>query len=109
MEPTNKNSITVTEDLKRLDYSHHYKSSSGFSVELDNQLITEFSTTTEEYQRHVSLIGDEMYIKESLVYSKASGELVGFCDIGDINNHLLQLEQKYQNDIHQVILWSSLR
>ena len=81
------------------DYSHHYKSSSGFSVELDNQLITEFSsTTTEEYQRHVSLIGDEMYIKESLVYSKASGELVGFCDIGDINNHLLQLEQKYQND-----------
>ena len=94
MEPTNKNSITVTEDLKRLDYSHHYKSSSGFSV----------STTTEEYQGHVSLIGDEMYIKESLVYSKASGELVGFCDIGDINNHLLQLEQKYQNDIHQVIL-----
>ena len=60
--------------------------------------MTEFSTTTEEYQRHVSLIGDEMYIKESLVYSKASGELVGFCDIGDINNHLLQLEQKYQND-----------
>ena len=80
------------------DYSHHYKSSSGFSVELDNQLMTEFSTTTEEYQRHVSLIGDEMYIKESLVYSKASGELVGFCDIGDINNHLLQLEQKYQKD-----------
>ena len=80
------------------DYSHHYKSSSGFSVELDNQLMTKFSSTTEEYQGHVSLIDNEMYIKESLVYSKASGELVGFCEIGDINDHFLLLEQKYQKD-----------
>ena len=41
---------------------------------------------------HLPIIGDEMYIKEDLVYSKSTGELVGFRDIGDINEYLLKLE-----------------
>lgn len=38
-----------------------------------------------------------MYIKEDLVYCKNTGDLIGFFDIGDINNHLLKLEEKYNN------------
>ena len=38
-----------------------------------------------------------MYIKEGLVYNKHNGELIGYCDLGDINNHLLQLENEYKN------------
>ena len=52
------------------------------------------------FQKHVSLIGDEMYIKEGLVYNKHNGELIGYRDLGDINNHLLQLEKEYQNQNH---------
>ena len=39
------------------------------------------------------LLLDEMHIKEGLVYDKHSGKLIGFVDLGDINNHLLQLEK----------------
>ena len=34
-----------------------------------------------------------MHIKEGLVYDKHTGELIGFTDLGDINSHLLSLEQ----------------
>ena len=36
---------------------------------------------------------DEMYIKQDLVYDKHTGEIVGFTNLGDINNHLIQLER----------------
>ena len=34
-----------------------------------------------------------MYIKENLVYNKHSGKLVGFVDLGNVNNHLLLFER----------------
>ena len=39
------------------------------------------------------IILDETSIHEDLVYNKDSEELVGFTDLGDINNHLLKFEQ----------------
>ena len=38
------------------------------------------------------LLIDEMYIKENIVYSKHTGRIVGFTDLGDVNNHLLRLD-----------------
>ena len=35
-----------------------------------------------------------MKIKEGLIYNKISGEIVGFTNIGDINQELLRLEQE---------------
>ena len=35
-----------------------------------------------------------MKIKEGLVYNKYSGEMIGFTDLGDINNELVKLEQE---------------
>ena len=35
---------------------------------------------------------DEMHIKDNLVYDKIDGKLVGFIDLGETNNHLLDLE-----------------
>ena len=49
----------------------------------------------EPFQKYVSIIADEMHVKEGLVY-KFNGELVGFCDLGEINNHLISLEKEYQ-------------
>jgi len=46
-----------------------------------------------ELKRYVSLIIDEMKIKEGLVYNKHSGKVIGFTDLGDINNELIQLEK----------------
>ena len=34
-----------------------------------------------------------MHVKENLVYDKFSGELIGFSDMGDTNEHLLRLKE----------------
>ena len=80
--------------------SNALDSSSGFSNELDEQLFCDAKVSSlQEFQKYVGLVGDEMYIKEGLVYDKSTGKLVGYCDIGNINNHLLLLEKEYmEND-----------
>ena len=44
----------------------------------------------EEWQKMVLLLIDEMYIKEDIIYNKHTGRIVGFTDLGDVNNHLLR-------------------
>ena len=41
---------------------------------------------------------DEIHIKNELVYDKHSGVLIGFENLGDINNHLLQYEAAISGD-----------
>lgn len=36
---------------------------------------------------------DEMHVKEDLIYNKHSGELIGFMNLGDINNHFINLQR----------------
>lgn len=45
-----------------------------------------------ELAQYVLLVIDEMHIREDLVYDKHSGELIGFTNLGDINQHLLAFE-----------------
>ena len=49
--------------------------------------------TCEEREKCVLLILDEMHVRENLVYNKHSGSLVGFANLGDVNNHLLTFER----------------
>ena len=46
-------------------------------------------STLNEPQKHVSILVDEMKIQQNLVYNKQSGKLIGFRDLGDVNNELL--------------------
>ena len=82
-------------------YSNALDSSSGLSNELDEQLFCDAKVSSlQEFQKYVGLVWDEMYIKEGLVYDKSTAKLVVYCDIGNINNHLLLLENKYmENDV----------
>ena len=36
---------------------------------------------------------DEMHIKEGLVFDKHSGELIGFTSLGEMNDHIANLEK----------------
>ena len=76
------------------NYTHHVKATNGFSAEVDMQLCQaanlKSSTAIDQY---VILLLDEMHIKESLVHDKYTGDLIGFTDLGDINSHVLALEQ----------------
>ena len=49
--------------------------------------------TLEDYQKYVALIFDEMKIKKGIVYDKHECKVVGFVDVGSVNNTLCLFEQ----------------
>lgn len=76
------------------DYTHHLKPVPGYSAGVDAQLHSAAKLDKcEEREKCVLLLLDEMYVKQDLVYSKTTGELVGFVNLGDINMHLLAFER----------------
>ena len=44
------------------------------------------------------LLLDEMHVREDLVYDKHKGELIGFTNLGDINDHLDAYEKALSGD-----------
>ena len=94
------------------DYTYYTKASIGFSCSVDKQLMDSAKISEcPESERYVTIIMDEMKIRENLVYNKHTGkqalhvykmhksllqklgEIIGYINFGDINNHLLELEQ----------------
>ena len=75
------------------DYTNCVKASSGFSYEVDMLLMKAASIPTcDDWQKLVILLLDEMHIKEDLVYNKHTGQMIGFTNLGEMNNHLLAFE-----------------
>ena len=44
------------------------------------------------------LIMDEVHIKHDLVYDKYEGCLIGFVDLGEVNNQLIEFEKALAGD-----------
>ena len=49
-------------------------------------------TSCFEHEKYVGILVDEMHVKEDLVYDKHEVKLLGFINLGDTNNQLLQFE-----------------
>ena len=76
------------------DYTHYFQNKSGFQDEVNQQLLEEVEKLKLSAERqYVGVLIDEMKVKEGLVYNKISGEIVGFTNLGDVNEQLLRLEQ----------------
>ena len=74
------------------DYTHYIKARSGFSTEVDNDLLRVAKyKDLKDWEKCTVLLIDEMYIKEDLVYDKYTGALVGFTNLGETNEHLLKV------------------
>lgn len=85
--------LTLPSERTLRDYTHIVKAKPGLQPDVDEQLIKEAKLgEVLEHQKYVALIFYEVKIKD-LVYKKHSGELIGFVDITDINQHLTALEQ----------------
>ena len=81
--------LTLPSERTLRDYTHFIKPDVGFSNEVDLQLLKEARLeSARKTKQYVCLIFDEVKVKENLVYDKHSGEMIGFTDIGDINNCL---------------------
>ena len=73
------------------DYTYYITTSIGFSAEVDSDLA-HVADLSQDLSKYVTLIIDEVHIKEDLVYDKHEGCLIGFVDLGSINNQLLEFE-----------------
>ena len=78
-------SLPSTRTLR--DYTHYNDTTIGFSIKTDQDLL-KLTRDYKPWQKLVNLTMDEMYIREGVVYDKHAGQMIGFTDMGDINNHL---------------------
>ena len=94
----NSGVIRLPSERTLKDYKHFTPSVVGFSVSTDLQLLDHLKQQKpRQLSKYVNIVIDEMYIKEGLVYDKATGTLVGYEDLGEVNNVLMEAEQKFQN------------
>jgi len=89
------------------DYTHYIKSQIGFSSEIDRALV-DAADLSKDHNKYVVLVMDEMFIKSDLVYDKHDGSLIGFINISNINNQLLEFEAMIDKGDSQPSLASSM-
>ena len=78
------------------DYTHYIKSKVGFSSDVD-QAIVDAANLSVDQHKYITLVMDEIYIKSDLVYEKHEGTLIGFVNVGDTNNQILEFETIISN------------
>ena len=77
---------------------YFFQSKVGFQAETDKMLIEEAKLKgLPEWKKFVMLF-DEMKLSESLVYDKHSAQVIGFVQLGDVNDQLTQFEHSV--DVH---------
>ena len=79
------------------DYQHFAPPVTGFSSEYDKQLL-DLAKKSGVLSKHVVIMIDEMYVKESLVFDKHAGALTGFLDLGNVTTHLIDYECQSQEN-----------
>ena len=85
--------LTLPSERTLRDYTHCIKAGVGFIPEVDVQLVKEANVISEK-DSFIVLSWDEMKIKEDLVFDKHTCNLVGFTNVGDINDILDKVEQQ---------------
>lgn len=82
------------------DYTHFIKAGVGVQPEVTNQLVKEASVE-QEYQKYVAVVFDEMKVKEGLVYDKNECKIIGFIDLGPVNNAFASFEHTLEESSGQ--------
>ena len=81
------------------DYTYHVQASTGFSTEVDKMLMQAAKVDTcPTREKCTILLLDEMHLREDLVFDKHTGAMIGFANLGDINDHLVQFEKCLMED-----------
>ncbi len=76
------------------DYRHHSPAKSGFSNSFDLQLLECVRTTKPlDLVKYITVLVDEMYVREGVVYRKSTGDLTGFVELSDIDTYLDEYER----------------
>ena len=82
--------VILKENFVRL-YTYYALTNIGFSDAADEQLLR-MADMSKEMNKYVGLVFDEVHIRADLVFDKHEGSLVGFVNLGEVNNHLMRFE-----------------
>ncbi|XP_041476452.1 uncharacterized protein LOC121424753 isoform X2 [Lytechinus variegatus] len=78
-------------------YTHYTDAKTGVHQDVIDQFVSGIKFSNDS-QRNVSLLCDEMKIHSGVVYSASTGSLLGFVDVGSINNELRAFENKMESN-----------
>ena len=94
----NSGVLTLPSDRTLRDYKHCVPAVCGFATTADQQLFDAVKQQKPVHLAHyVNIVFDEMYVKEGLVFDKATGSLTGFEDLREVNNLLAAAEQRFKD------------
>ena len=80
-----------------LKYTGFTDMPTGCNSDVISKVLKDIDVESMEPRDHnVALLFDEMRIKSGLVFSKATGKLVGFCDMGNVNNELNKFDKYFK-------------
>ena len=91
--------VTLPSERTLRDYTNYIKCVPGYQQEVVDMMRKESKCVElSDSKRYVSILLDEMKVKEDIVYDKMTGNIIGFCNLGTINDELLQYERG--GDVH---------
>ena len=75
------------------DYTHYFKNASGFLDDVDEMLCKEARLADiPDWKKFITIVIDEIKVKEKLVYDKYETKVIGFVELGDVNDQLDKLQ-----------------
>ncbi|XP_072042699.1 uncharacterized protein [Amphiura filiformis] len=81
------------------DYIHYTNLQAGFHGDYILRLATDFNIMERaDHEKHVSIAFDEIKIKSGLAYCAHSGKIVGFTEIGTLNEEFKTFERRCKGE-----------
>ena len=91
-EKTGTGFVVLPSQRRLRDYKNYIRPKQGFNHEIINELKNKIKYFS-DIERFMVILFDEMKIQENLVWSKHTGDLIGFVDLGDVNLNYATLQE----------------
>ena len=95
----NSGAITLPSERTLFEYSHVIPPEAGITKEkvdrVSKQLVRKYPLS---YQKYHVLLMDEMHVNQKLVFSKSTGQLVGYVNIDEAAEELKRLEAELKGE-----------
>ena len=89
------------------DYTHYIPSTIGYSEKVNQDLVN-VTNLAVDVNKYLGLIMDKIHIKHELVFDKYECSLIGFINLGETNNQLIEFEAALSSEEYQPLATSML-
>lgn len=98
-----RNVLSLPSGRTLQDYTHFIQAGVGIQTEVTDQLLSNVKMSgLEDYQKYVSVVFDEVKIKEGMIYDKHDCRIIGFVDLGGVNSSLESFERSLSQNSESV-------